>query len=493
MPTRPLSWPVSSKESARRLENALSSTQLSLLHTVADEAAARGLPLYIVGGFVRDLLLGWPGQDFDLVVEGDAIAMAQALTKKVGGRVTVHTRFGTAQWFLPDSSGHNRQASGIPGFLDLISARSETYNRPGALPTVRRGTLADDLRRRDFTINTLALRLDGKHFGELRDDLAGLDDLEKGLVRVLHPRSFSDDPTRILRALRYEQRYGFRIADEDLALITAAKPLLGGLSGERLRHELDLILAEEKSAAMLDRSAGLGILTEIHPSLAWDASLRPLFEKLNQPEPDSWRGVPDLARVPRRVALGYLLWLSDLDAPVIESLVARLDFTASLREALLAFSALHTELPALADAKPSVITARLDEVPLLAVCALSIEYTSIHFSDSESADEPASIRLSASKPVDELASIRLSDSESVEKSVSIRESVTESVDNYLSRWRHVKPKTTGHTLRKLGLSPGPTYQIILRRLKEAWLDGEIHTTEEEKTFLETLCESPTRT
>jgi tRNA nucleotidyltransferase (CCA-adding enzyme) len=321
--------------------------------------------------------------------------------------------------------------------------------------------LTDDLRRRDFTINTLALRLDGQHFGELRDDLAGLDDLEKGLVRALHPSSYTDDPTRILRAIRYEQRYGFRIADEDLALIAAAKSGLGRLSGERLRHELDLLLAEEKSATMLARSAALGILTEIHPSLAWDASLRPVFEKLNQPEPDSWRGVPDLARVPRRVALGYLLWLSDLDAPIIESLAARLDFTANLRDALLASSALHTELPALADAKPSVITAHLDEVPLLAVCALSLESASVRESVTESVDESAPIRLSASK----------------------------SVDEYLSRWRHIKPKTTGHTLIKLGIPPGPAYQTILNCLRTAWLDGEVKTVEEEKKLLDKLTKS----
>jgi tRNA nucleotidyltransferase (CCA-adding enzyme) len=405
-------------------------------------AEARRMPLYIVGGFVRDLLLRQPGLDLDLVVEGDAIALALALAAKHGGKVTAHKRFGTAQWFLPESLLITRHSS-----LDLISARSETYPRPGALPVVRPGTLTDDLRRRDFTINTLALRLDSQHFGELRDDLGGLDDLEKGLVRALHPHSYIDDPTRILRAIRYEQRYGFRIADEDLALITAARPLLGRLSGERLRHELDLLLAEVKSAAMLARSAELGILTEIHPLLAWNASLRPVFEKLDQPEPDSWRGVPDLARVPRRIALGYLLWLSDLDALVIESLAAGLDFTASLREALLASSALHTELPALADAKPSVITAHLDEVPLLAVCALSVE--------------SAPIRLSASK----------------------------SVDEYLSRWRHIKPKTTGHTLIKLGIPPGPAYQTILNRLRTAWLDGEVKTVEEEKKLLDKLTKS----
>ncbi len=472
MPTQTFSWPVSSKEYNLRLENALSSAQISLLRPVADEATARGLPLYLVGGFVRDLLLCRPGLDFDLVVEGDAFTLAYTLAAKYGGKVTAHKRFGTAQWFLPESLGITRHSS-----LDLISARSEIYPHAGALPIVKPGTLSDDLRRRDFTINTLALRLDGEHFGELHDDLGGLKDLEKGAVRVLHPNSYRDDPTRILRAVRYEQRYGFHIARKDLALIAEAKPLLGKLSGERLRHELDLMLAEEKAAAMLARLAKLGILAEIHPSLAWDDSLRLVLEKLDQPEPDSWHGIQNPPRVPRRVALGYLIWLSALEAPAIKSLAARLDFTAGLREALLSSSALHRDLSSLASAKPSAVTARLDKVPPLAVCALSLELKYI------STNKSAPVRLSVSESADKSAPVRLSASESVD----------ESVDNYLSLWRHVKPKTTGHTLKKLGLEPGPEFQRILRRLKNAWLDGEIHTPKEEKALLEKLRETATRT
>src|SRR5512137_2240263 len=184
------------------LDQKLSSRQLALLRIVADAAATRHLPLYLVGGFVRDLLLGSPATDFDLVVEGDAISLARMLAAQYGGKVTSHLRFGTAQWFLSGSDHH---------VLDFISTRSETYKHPAALPTVKPGTLTDDLLRRDFTINTLALRLDAKHWGELRDDLGGLEDLKHGLVRVLHPLSFQDDPTRLFRAVRYEKRYGFRI------------------------------------------------------------------------------------------------------------------------------------------------------------------------------------------------------------------------------------------------------------------------------------------
>jgi tRNA nucleotidyltransferase (CCA-adding enzyme) len=228
------------------LEKSLDTTQLKLLHLVRDNATQRGSPLYIVGGSVRDLLLGRRLNDFDLIVEGDAIALARSLASQYGGAVTVHTKFGTAKWFLPKNWKPDTEAHDA---LDLISARSETYKYPAALPTVKLGSIADDLHRRDFTINALAVRLDGPHFGALRDDLNGAEDLRKGMVRVLHPRSFIDDPTRLYRAVRYEGRYGFKIAEDTLSLIPEARPFVEKLSALRIRHELDLILEEPKAAS----------------------------------------------------------------------------------------------------------------------------------------------------------------------------------------------------------------------------------------------------
>jgi tRNA nucleotidyltransferase (CCA-adding enzyme) len=215
------------------------------------------LPVYIVGGFVRDLLLGRPSLDFDIVAEGDAIALARALARKHGGRVTAHKRFGTAKWFLGGSPWAGYQSSSsepsdrrAPDFIDLITARLEFYEHPGALPGVEHGSIRHDLHRRDFTINTLALRLDGRHFGELHDYYGGKADLERGLVRVLHSLSFADDPTRMLRAIRYEQRHGFTIESRTLQLMDEARPLMARLSAERIRHELNLFF-DEPTAAML--------------------------------------------------------------------------------------------------------------------------------------------------------------------------------------------------------------------------------------------------
>jgi tRNA nucleotidyltransferase (CCA-adding enzyme) len=415
------------EEVKRLLTAALPSDRLAVLERVSRAALERSLPLYLVGGFVRDLLLGRPGLDFDLVVEGDAVRLAKSL----GGKVTVHSRFGTAQWWLEGE---------LSGPIDLITARRETYARPGALPTVRPGSLEDDLRRRDFSINTLAVRLDGGHFGELRDDLGGLDDLRRGRVRALHPGSYRDDPTRILRAARYEQRYRFEIAAQDLAWIAAAKSLLERLSGERLRHELDLILEEPDPPKALRRLSGLGVLAEIHPSLGWtdEAAAR-----LKRGKQRLGEGQPAPLPLPGGEAfLGWHFWLMDRPAAEIESLEKRLHFHADLFRSLLAASAILQQAESLANSKPSACTRALEEFPPTAVYAVCL------------AEPPGGLR--------------------------------EKLTAYLETWRYVKPKTTGHTLKKYGLEPGPVYRDILQEMRAAWLDGEIDTPQQEQARLQEL-------
>jgi tRNA nucleotidyltransferase (CCA-adding enzyme) len=413
------------------LEKILPPQQLSLLRQVADAAAALGLPLYMVGGFVRDLLLGSPATDFDLVVEGDAISLARALAAQHGGRVTAHMRFGTAQWFLPDS--HHLA-------LDFSSTRSETYKHPAALPTVKPGTLADDLTRRDFSINTLALRLDGEHWGELRDDLGGLDDLERGLVRVLHPAAFMDDPTRLFRLVRYEQRYGFRIVPETLSLIPPARHLIGTLSAERLRHELDLILAEEKAAAILGRLAGLDLLQPVHPALIWNDTLRERF--LNARRILTEHHFESIPSSIDKSFLGWHFWLMDLSLTDLESLERRLHFRANLFASLLAASALTAGMSSYTGFRPSQWVARLDDLPVTAVYALFL--------------------------------------------ASPEGQARKDLRSYLTTWRYIKPKTNGNDLLKRNLPAGPRYQHILQRLREAWLDEEVKTESEEKALLDKL-------
>ncbi|MFZ5822549.1 MAG: CBS domain-containing protein [Chloroflexota bacterium] len=422
-----------SRSLTSQLEKALPPARLDLIRNLAGEAAAQHMAVYIVGGFVRDLLLGRPSLDFDIVVEGDAIALGKALGRKFGGRVTSHTRFGTAKWQV---AGSRLQAAGsgagdLPTFLDLISARSEFYEHPTALPTVERGSIKLDLHRRDFTINTLALRLDGRHYGELHDYWGGLADLERGLVRVLHSLSFVDDPTRMLRAVRYEQRYGFSIESRTRHLMVEARPLLEKLSPERVRHELDLILDEENAPAMLARLAELDLLTAIHPALPTSG-----FERLAPGDLSASPSPPGL--LPLKRALAWLLWLAPVPPAQVKALSRRLRLPAALTRLLLAASSLRADLPSLAGSKPSGWVDRLEDLPGFAVYAVSV-----------AADAEARRALQA----------------------------------YLETWQHLKPHTTGHDLKRLGLPPGPQYQHILRRLRDAWLDGEISTPEQEDGLL----------
>ncbi|RPJ26367.1 MAG: CCA tRNA nucleotidyltransferase [Chloroflexi bacterium] len=408
---------------AELMERSLPGDRWNLLQRVRDEATQRGLPLYIVGGSIRDLVLDRPLNDFDLIVEGDAIVLARSLASKYGGKVTAHAKFGTAKWFLPQNLKTDHDT------LDLISARSETYKHPAALPTVKVGTIADDLGRRDFTINALALRLDGSHFGELRDDLNGLEDLQKGILRVLHPRSFIDDPTRLYRAVRYGERYGFKIAEDTLALIPEARPFVEKLSAQRMRHELDLILDEPRAAAMLRRLDELDLLAAIHPVLA----------NFNQSNLATLKSDdPSLQNRNSR----WLLWLMHLNDQEIEFLNKRLHFTASLLKILRSASLLNANLNAVLGLKPSQI------VELLEGCSIK----ALEIVSSAAQDE------------------------------GIKKILTQ----YLSEWWLVQPKTTGHDLKQRGIPPGPKYTEILRRLRSAWLDGEVKTEEEEKALLDRL-------
>src|SRR5215212_10078300 len=222
---------------SERLNSFLTPESSALIRLIKAEAERLDLPLYLVGGSVRDLLLGRVIHDFDITVEGDATQLAEAVLRRYAGKVVFHTRFGTATWTLDDTTFKRLNiplwgSSGFPPFLDFISARSETYSQPGALPTIKRSTIDDDLRRRDFTINAMAIRLDGRFYGQLHDPLGGQADLARKFVRVLHPRSFVDDPTRMLRTVRYEGRYGFAIDPDTWKLINdEARDLLGRLSG----------------------------------------------------------------------------------------------------------------------------------------------------------------------------------------------------------------------------------------------------------------------
>jgi tRNA nucleotidyltransferase (CCA-adding enzyme) len=417
------------------LKTALTETEWDLLQQIAKAANELRMPLYVVGGVPRDLILGKPIGDFDFVVEGKAEKLANLLRSKYGGKVTVHGRFGTAKWNLRDSRVEHRGSDGQWRAIDLVTARSETYKHPAALPSVEPGTIEDDLRRRDFTINAVAVRLDSLHFGEVRDDFQGLEDLQAGIIRVLHEGSFREDPTRMYRAVRYEQRYGFQIADETLGLMGDGRPFIENLSAQRIRHELDLILEEALAVAMLDRLAELQLLSPIHPALTFDDEGARRITGVERRQPLS------LPKWPAH-ELRWACWLLVHPQAEIESVNQRLHFSAALVKAILAAAQLWGDLDSLAGAAAGRWVERLDAAPLMAVYAAYL------------AVRPGDLR--------------------------------EALEQYLVRWRHVKPKATGHELKRMGIKPGAEYKRILDELRRAWLEGEILSDGDEEQYLQYL-------
>ena len=378
-------------------------------------------PLYLVGGAVRDLLLDLPSIDLDLALEGDAPALAAAVAQALGARLVVHRRFGTASVRGPDFH------------LDLATARAESYPRPGALPLVRPASIAEDLARRDFTINAMALGLAGPHRQRLLDPHGGLPDLRAGLVRVLHGASFRDDATRILRAARYAARFSFRIEERTLGWLRRDLPYLDRISGSRLRQELLRCLQEEHPEEALLVLAELGALARLHPSLAFDAAAA---------------GALARARQEAGREASPLLALAVLAAPLGEgeaqALASRLALTRAERRLLLSMPrlrALTGELAAPQQA-PSRVCALLEGCPPPALWAFA--YTTPH----------------------PLARQRVLD--------------------YLRQWRHRRPHLTGRDLANLGVPQGPAMGRLLSELRAACQDGRVRTRREEVALVRSL-------
>lgn len=226
----------------------------TLSDTLHEIGEIGGKHAFLVGGSVRDLLLKRPTIDIDIVVEGDALQVAKEMQSRWNGTLQEHQQFGTAT-VTPANPSQPK--------VDFVTARRETYQKPGTLPKVERGTITEDLQRRDFSINALAMCLDANAFGTIIDETGGLDDLKTGTVRVLHNQSYTDDPTRIFRACRYARRYNFRIADADILLIKKAVPLFAQLSGERIRNEIDRVLLEDNAPQIVQELAEFGVYEAI--------------------------------------------------------------------------------------------------------------------------------------------------------------------------------------------------------------------------------------
>lgn len=389
----------------------------------------RRVAVYLVGGPVRDIVMGRPSADLDLTVVGDGVAYAQALAVHLKAQVTTHPQFGTATLLLRDGLR-----------LDVATARRERYVHPAALPEVFPGTIDEDLFRRDYSINAMAIRIAPRN-GELLDPFGGLTDLKKGILRVLHAESYRDDPTRILRGTRYAARYRFRFSPRDQELIqnALAEGVLRRLSGDRLFREFTLVLSEPAPEAALKVLRDRGVLEAVDPALAPDQNVMVQMRRVRR----AWERYRRLRIGPNvflwRVCL--LVLLRSVPAAVRRRVGGRLGVKGAAVDGLLGalrdLAVLETQLGA-----TSLRESRLH-----------------HLLHGVSAD--LHVLLWASR---------------------VRR-VRERVERYLTHLRSVRPALTGRDLKRFGFRPGPAYGRILDQLLTGRLEGRLKSRDEEIAFL----------
>lgn len=413
-----------------RLPNQL----LNMLRDLGKTADELGYGAYVVGGFVRDLFLRRPNEDLDVVIEGDGILFAKKYAAMQGARIHAHRKFCTAVIIFPD------------GFkIDVASARTEYYRFPADLPIVEMSSIRLDLFRRDFTINTLAIQLTPDRFGTLIDFFSGQKDIKEKAIRVLHNLSFVEDPTRIFRAIRFEQRFDFTIGKLTSGLIRNAVKMdfFKRVSGRRVFTELRLILEEENPSLAIIRLNDYHLLKEIHPSITLNRKLISLFNSARKVL--SWYDLLFLESSYMKWAVYFLMFMKRCDRETCADICAKLEMPPRHRaifckerfEAEKTIYWLRQNLPV----KNSILYRKLfsyrTEVLLYMMAAAR--------------------------------------SEKVKKSIS----------QYVTRLRQVKTSVKGKDLKKMGLEPGPIYREVLEAVLDAKLNGLLRTRDDEIIFART--------
>jgi tRNA nucleotidyltransferase (CCA-adding enzyme) len=400
---------------SKLLKEILPPELVEFFQTTGEVASGMGFRVYLVGGAVRDLFLRRTNMDVDLAVEGDAVELAKELALLKGAELISSSQFGTAKV---------RWRTWI---ADLATARSETYAAPGALPCVKPGDIANDLVRRDFTINAMAIRLEPGGFGDLLDKFHGQQDLENKLIRILHGNSFVDDATRIWRAVRYEQRLGFSIESETLNLLRRDVPFLGTISGDRIRREIELALEEDAPEKIIVRAAELGILKMISSSVTVDAWLAEKFREARQ--------LSRLQPPPFGLYLALLTYRMEIEG--LKQLISYLKPSKSITQSLLNTASLKAQLPELNN--PGLAAGRV--------------YRLLHIFSRAAVE----------------ANLIACDSAAVKKHI----------DLYLTKLHCIQPELTGGDLIRIGARPGPDIGRVLETLREARMDGWITSRHEE--------------
>ena len=422
--------PVSSrsKNVAKLLSERLPPLLIDILKGIGETADRMGVNVYAVGGFVRDLFLYRQNEDVDVVVEGDGIAFAKAYAATRTVRIHPHAKFGTAVVIFPD------------GFkIDVASARVEYYDYPAALPNVETGSIKLDMFRRDFTINTMAVQLNAAHLGTLVDFFSGQRDIKEKAIKVLHNLSFVEDPTRVFRALRFEQRFGFTIGKLTSHLIENAVKMdfFKRLSGRRVFSELKQILEEEDPAPALLRMRDYDLLKVVHPSIVINTGLIQLLAAVKNVL--AWYDLLFLDEPVMRWAVYLLALLRQCDADTARELCARFElpprhqglFSTDRFQAARCLADLERRIPA----RNSTLYKRL-----------------IGFKTELIAYMMAATR---------------------------QEKVKKAISHYFTSLRKTTITLQGKDLKTMGLKPGPAYREILGSVLAAKLDGRVKTRDEE--------------
>lgn len=416
---------------AKLLRDRLPARVRHLLELAGRLGQRLNMPVYVVGGFVRDLLLDRPNHDVDFVVEGEGVAFARALAAELGGRVREHRKFLTSMVIYHDEDGLEQR-------IDVATARLEYYESPAALPTVELSSIKMDLFRRDFTINALAIRLDCTPYGQLVDFFGGQRDIKEGVLRMLHTLSFVEDPTRSLRAVRFEQRYGFHIGPSAEKLIKNLLSLhmLDKLSGKRIFNEYTHICDEDDPAACFERLDGLGLLRALGPSLTLTPSKRQILQQVRSML--NWYRLLYFDESVENWLIYFLALGHRLNYAEVSANFAALGLPEGRKQEILQQreSMRHVQ-PKLARWQKAFEagTGRISELYLL-LEKFSLEFLLYIMAGVEDSG--------------------------LQKNLS----------RYITQWRREKPDIDGRDLRDMGIAPGPLFGRILRAVLVGKLDGE---------------------
>jgi tRNA nucleotidyltransferase (CCA-adding enzyme) len=422
--------------------NILGAPVAQLITIIAQQAQSNNTLIYMVGGAVRDMLLKRKNLDIDFVVEGDAIVFTENLAQVFGGTVYSHKPFGTAKWILEETVAQklNLSLDNIPHHIDFATARFEYYEQPTALPTVYSSSIKLDLQRRDFTMNTLAIQLSPQQqMWRILDFYGGISDLKEGLIRVLHSLSFVDDPTRILRAVRFSERLHFVIDPRTSQLILGALPMLKRITGERIQNEITLILREDTPERSILKLQALGVLEAIRADFQVSIRINDYFEQCRTRQVPWDTTEQDITR------LYWHIMMIGIPSTSIEDICHRFGLGHGLTQSMIATASLLENSEQLTDPslKPSQITQYLENFPEI---TLQVAWIAI-----------------------------------IEQPLARK-----AIEQFMNTWRHQRTIINGNHLKQRGLPPGPQYKVILGKLRYGWIDGDITTKDEELDLLHQL-------